>query len=128
MVRVKATREGDIGKLTATGYRIDTVVPFVALPSTHALYRFVRLRNPANGAVALAVVLDVGPWNEHDDAYVFGVRRPAAENGRDERNRVTNGAGIDLSERIWFELGMKDNAEIEWEFLSVLPAPAPANV
>lgn len=117
MVQVKATREGAIGKRTASGYTIDTVVPFVALPSVHALFRFVRLRNPANGETALAVVLDVGPWNEHDDAYVFGMARPAAEIGRDTRGRATNGAGIDLSERIWFELGMRDNTVVEWEFV-----------
>lgn len=117
MVRVKATREGLIGKETASGYKVDTVVPFVALPSIHALFRFVRLHNPTNGRTALAVVLDVGPWNEHDDRYVYGMARPAAESGRDERNRITNGAGIDLGEKIWFELGMAGNNEIEWEFL-----------
>jgi len=117
MTRVKATREGDIGLKTASGYVVDRVVPFVALPSVHALFKFVRLHNPANDKTAIAVVLDVGPWNEHDDAYVFGMARPKAETGKDDRGRVTNGAGIDLSEKIWFELAMADNSEIDWEFL-----------
>jgi len=117
-MRVKATREGLIGEKTASGYVIDRVVPFVALPSGNAIGRFVRVTNPANGKSALAVVLDVGPWNEHDDEYVLGGQRPLAESGFDTRGRKTNGAGIDLSEAIWKRLGMVDNAEVDWEFLA----------
>lgn len=117
MVTVKATREGDLGRRTASGYVVDRAVPFVALPSVHALGKFVHLMNPANGRSCFAVVLDVGPWNEHDDAYVYGLARPQAETGRDTRGRTTNGAGIDLGERVWFELGLRDNTAIAWEFL-----------
>jgi hypothetical protein len=114
---VKATREGLVGSKTASGYVIDTVVPFVALPSTKALQRFVRITNPANGLSTLAIVLDVGPWNEHDDGYVFGDSRPTAESGTDTRGRPTNGAGIDLGEAVWRNLQMKDNTDVEWEFV-----------
>ncbi len=118
MIQVKATREGLIGNRTYSGYVIDRVVPFVALPSLRALHRFVKLRNPKLADVyAYAVVLDIGPWNEHDDAYVFEGQRPAAESGRDTRGRVTNGAGIDLGEYVWKALGMVDNSPVEWEFL-----------
>jgi hypothetical protein len=115
MKTVKATREGLVGSKTSSGYVIDTHVPFVALPSTKALGRFVRLRHGEK--TALAVVLDVGPWNEHDDSYVFGDSRPAAESGTDTRGRTTNGAGIDLGELVWHQLGMTDNSDIDWEFL-----------
>src|SRR5437667_7046245 len=108
MIRVKATREGLVGGRTATGWRIDAVVPFVALPSDAALRQWVRVVNPANGRSIRALVLDVGPWNEHDTAYVFGGARPAAESGIDTRGRVTNKAGIDLGERVWTALGMTD--------------------
>jgi len=119
MLTVRATREGLQGGITASGYRIDQVVPFVALPTVKALGRFVRVVNPANGRTTYAVVLDVGPWEEHDDAYVFGDGsvRPLAESGVDSRGRTTNGAGIDLGERVWHELGMTDNADVAWEFL-----------
>lgn len=117
MKTVKATREGLLGEKTATGYRIDTHVPFVALPSTEALRLWIRVRNPANGKECRALVLDVGPWNEHDNAYVFGDDRPAAEKGIDERGRLTNRAGIDLGERVWSALGLTDNAIVEWEFI-----------
>lgn len=128
---VKATREGLVGDKTSTGYVIDRVVSFVALPSTRALHRFVRLRNPKTGAVTYAEVLDVGPWNGgsvirsgkevnvNDDQYVFGGARPQAESGTDLRGRPTNGAGIDLGERVWKDLGMTDNTDVEWEFLLV---------
>ena len=118
MMTVKATREGIVGGLTASGYRIDTVVPFVALPARGALHRFVRVTNPANGRSTLAIVLDVGPWNIDDTAYVFDGARPAAERGIDvSGNGQTNGAGIDLSEAVWTALGMTDNSNVAWEFV-----------
>lgn len=117
MIRVKSTREGLVGGHTASGFVIDTIVPFIALPSTTALGRFVRLRNPKTGLSTLAIVLDVGPWNEHDVAYVEEGARPAAESGIDTRGRITNGAGIDLGEKVWKLLGMVDNGPVDWEFL-----------
>jgi hypothetical protein len=131
MIRVKATREGLVGGRTASGYVVDKVVPFVALPSTKALGKFVKIHNPKNGRFTIAIVLDVGPWNggkirrkgtlinTDDDPYVFKNARPQAETGVDGRGRKTNGAGIDLGEKVWKELGMKDNTDVEWEFLVV---------
>lgn len=130
MITVKATREGLLGGKTSTGYRVDPVVPFVALPDTAALRLWVRLYNPATQRSCRALVLDVGPWNEHDHAYVFqpatvnrlglpvppDAIRPAAESGLDTRGRRTNGAGIDLGERVWALLGMTDNTDVSWEF------------
>jgi hypothetical protein len=115
---VKATREGLIGGQTASGYIIDRIVPFVALPCDKALQRFVRLTNPLNQKSCIAIVLDVGPWNTRDDAYVMGGARPQAESGTDTSGRTTNGAGIDLGERVWTELGMLDNGLVDWEFLN----------
>lgn len=119
MIRVKATREGLLNRRTASGFVIDAVVPFVALPSRDALHRFVRLRNPENGRTAVALVLDVGPWNTHDDPYVFEGQRPQAETGTDKWGRPTNGAGIDLGEKVWKQLGMTDNSDVEWEFVDL---------
>lgn len=135
MITVKATREGLIGGKTSSGYRVDTAVPFVALPSTAALRLWVRVFNPANNKSCRALVLDVGPWNEKDHAYVFqpatlkrdGIGfsreapgssevRPLAEVGIDAFGRVTNKAGIDLGEAVWNALGMTDNSDVMWEF------------
>ena len=116
-MRVKATREGLIGHRTASGYVIDAVVPFVALPARVALGRFVQLVNPLTEARCFAVVLDVGPWNTDDDAYVIGGARPQAETGTDTFGRQTNGAGIDLSERVWHRLGLFENGVVDWQFL-----------
>lgn len=129
MIRVKATREGLLGQRTASGFAIDRFVPFIALPSTRALFHFVQLRNPRNMRSCKAIVLDVGPWNggvvvrngiqiqTNDDDYVFGKARPQAESGTDKSGRKTNGAGIDLGEKVWAQLGMSDNGDVEWEFL-----------
>jgi hypothetical protein len=117
MITVKATREGLVGFKTSSGYVIDTVIPFVALPAVRALHRFVRVVNPATGKRVIAFVADVGPWNEHDDAYVFDGQRPAAESGTDTRERATNRAGIDLGEAVWNGLGMEGNGSVSWEFI-----------
>ena len=119
VITVKATREGLLGQKTASGYVIDTVVPFVALPCTLAVGRFVRITNPANQRGAFAVVLEVGPWNENDKAYVLNGARPQAESGIDASGRPTNRAGIDLGEKVWAQLGMKDNGPVSWEFLDM---------
>lgn len=116
-MRVLATREGLIGHKTASGYVIDTHVPFVALPSVHALYKAVRVSNPSNGQSMVALVMDVGPWNTNDDDYVFRGARPAAESGLSLSGHGTNKAGIDLGEKVWSVLGMADNAEVEWSFV-----------
>lgn len=114
---VKATREGLPGQKTTTGWRINKDVPFVALPSHAALRLWVHVLNPANGRSIDALVLDVGPWNEDDDAYVFGDARPQAESGIDLFKRPTNKAGIDLGEKVWNYLDMKDNADVQWWFI-----------
>jgi hypothetical protein len=121
MITVKCTREGLVGGVTASGYIVDTIVPFVALPAMRALGMAVRLHNPRNATGLIAIVLDVGPWNINDDAYVFGGHRPEAETGTDSTGRPTNGSGIDLGEKAWSVLGMTDNTDIAWEFIS--PAP-----
>lgn len=117
MITVKATREGLLNDKTATGYHVDTVVPFVALPSDAALRQWVLVTNPRNGQSIEALVLDVGPWNTHDNEYVFGGARPQAESGVDRFGRKTNGAGIDLGEAVWRALEMTDNDLVSWEFL-----------
>ena len=120
MPTCKSTREGLLGQRTSSGYLIDTKVPFVALPSFAALHKFVRVTNPANGRSCLAIVLDVGPFNIHDDLYVFGNARPQAESGISVSGKGTNGAGIDLGEYVWKALGMLDNTNVEWAFIGEL--------
>jgi hypothetical protein len=112
VITVKATREGLIGKTTASGYVIDTIVPFVALPAEFAIGKHVEVRNPLNGKSCIAVVLDIGPWRTQDYAYVLGGARPVAES-----MPATNGAGIDLGEKVWALLGMTDNTNVSWRFI-----------
>ena len=114
---VKATREGLPGGRTASGYIIESTFPFVALPCRVVLGWSVKVTNPLNGNSIVARVLDVGPWNVNDQAYVFGGARPQAESGTDTTGRKTNGAGIDLGKAVWDALGMTDNTEVQWEFV-----------
>lgn len=111
--RVLATREGLGGKVTASGYRIENNAPFVALPSRAALWDWVMVMNPATNKTCRARVLDIGPHFTDDHAYVFGDARPRAETPA----LRTNGAGIDLGERVWSELGMTDNGFVLWWFV-----------
>lgn len=118
---VKATREGLAGNRTATGWRVNNAVAFVALPHKDALYKIVKVTNPLNKKSINAVVLDIGPWNIDDSDYVFGKSgkqaRPQSETGTDKFGRTSNKAGIDLGEKVWNALEMKDNTEVEWEFI-----------
>lgn len=118
---VLATREGLVGDATSSGYKIDKIVSFAALPNTQALHRWIQITNPLNGKSTIAQILDVGPWNV-DDPYVFSGARPLSEQGfkTDGHKRIsgtTNGAGIDLGERAWEDLGMKDNSLVRWSFI-----------
>lgn len=116
-MRVKATREGLLGRMAKSGAKVDPYTPGIALPCVAALWRFVVVRNPVNKLWIVCRVLDVGPWNEQDSDYVYGGARPRAELGPDERGRITNGAGIDLWEKPWQVLEMVDNALVDWDFI-----------
>lgn len=113
MIRVLATREGLRGQPTAFhSWRIDTTIPFVALPSVKALGKAVLVRNERNQLTAEALVLDVGPHYTDDDAYVWEGARPRIESHPHPSNR----AGIDLGEAVWHALGMLDNGPVSWWF------------
>jgi hypothetical protein len=133
MITVKATREGLIGKTTSTGFKIDSKMPFVALPSTMALYKFIHIHCIETDRRCIAIVLDVGPWNIKDHEYVFEGKRPMSESRKkvDSVGNViegdTNGAGIDLSEAVWAALGLPlkgGSTTVEWEFVNVFKISA----
>jgi hypothetical protein len=112
--RVYATREGEIGKKTSTGLVIRRDSLFVALPHPRALGKHVEVRY---GQRAIVVpVLDVGPWNVDDD-YWSDSRRPASERNRGYYRSPTNRAGIDLSDAVFHQLGLRDNDWVEWRFV-----------
>ncbi len=110
---VFATREGMVGGTTATGHIIQESDVFVALPSRSALNKNVELNY--NGNTVIAPVQDVGPWNTKDPYWLTN-SRPQAESGTDLYGRKTNGAGIDLSNEAFRQLGLKNNATIKWRF------------
>jgi hypothetical protein len=132
MIRVKATREGLIGKKTAVGYFIQNDSWFAALPSHAALWRIVELwadrlewrgLSPedvwkdilARSIFPLtAPVLEVGPWNTHDDEYVLCGSRPLSESGVSVSGHGTNHAGIDLSDFLYRQLNVDAHGGYVW--------------
>lgn len=120
--RVFATREGLEGRRLACGQIVQPGAMFVALPHRSALRRDVELRY--RDRIAIVPVLDVGPWNV-DDAYWETGQRPAAERGRGAYRTPVNRAGIDLSDGVFFALGLRDNDYLEWRFVhrGYIPLP-----
>ena len=110
---VKATREGLVGRKTATGHVIVKDDWFVALPSRKALGRYITVTY--KGKTVRVPVKDVGPWNTKDD-YWNGTGVPHAETGYDKFGRKTNGAGIDLADGVSKALGCGDMCQVTWEF------------
>lgn len=117
---IRATREGLINGITATGLRIREDSVFVALPSSKALWETVVIK--FNERKYVATVMDLGPWNEKDEMYVWGNARPQAESGFDMFGRKTNGAGIDLSDGLIRKMGfvpdMWENPQVDWKFIT----------
>src|SRR5919202_2508868 len=72
-VRLWATREGLVGRLTASGHVIGANDRFVALPSRSALGKTVSLAY--KGKTTQAPVLDIGPWNKDDAWWEAGPSR-----------------------------------------------------
>jgi hypothetical protein len=144
--RVFATREGLIGGITTNGHVITEDDHFVALPSRRALApkatgdysvrvcTTTTVRRKAR--CGYAPVWDVGPWNTRDDYWNPRRERqdwdtlpqgvPQAQvahldgfnDGRDQFDReVLNPAGIDLSDALFDDLGLTDNAWVRVDYL-----------
>lgn len=130
---VYATREGLVGARTASGHVITVADHFVALPSRRALSigdnADYRVRVCVEQRCVTEPVLDVGPWNTHDDYWntdreLFDdlpLGKPEAEaaytdsyhNGTDFRDRqVLNPAGIDLADGTFADLGLTGNSRV----------------
>ncbi|SBT53438.1 hypothetical protein [Micromonospora auratinigra] len=141
--RVFATREGNVGSLTANGHTIVARDHFVALPSRRALSPLntgdytAKVCTASGSRCEYAPVWDVGPWNTRDDYWnPSSVRenwkdlpqgRPEAQaayqygyhGGRDQFGRtVLNPAGIDLADgTFWDGLLLTDNAWVDVTYL-----------
>jgi hypothetical protein len=148
-VRLYATREGLVGRSTASGHVIQNGDHFVALPSKSALGKTVTLSY--KGKTTQAPVLDVGPWNR-DDAWwengsgrgqfkdlprfmpqVWAAWSNGYNNGRDGTGRfVTFPAMIDLADGVYADLGMTTadwiDVTLPWVNAPSPPPIAPPNI
>ncbi|HEY3060869.1 MAG TPA: hypothetical protein VGL99_18055 [Chloroflexota bacterium] len=147
-VRLWATREGLVGRTTASGHLIMPDDHFVALPSRKALGKTVVVAY--KGKSISTTVLDVGPWNR-DDAWwepgaargqfpdlprfvpqVWAAFEQGYNNGRDGTGRfVTFPAMIDIADGLYADLGLQqaDWVDVTLTWLDAAsPAPmAPAD-
>jgi hypothetical protein len=147
--RVYATREGLVGGRTSSGHTITPNDHFVALPSTKALNKKVKITY--KGKSAVAPVLDIGPWNNDDNywdpsnARVYkGIPRgkpqaQAAYESGDNGGKsgtgltVTVPCGVDIGDGTYADLGMGNADWVDITFLwltdddgaSAASAPAP---
>jgi len=114
---VIASREGLIGRVTASGLRITADAVFVALPSRIALWQTVVVVHDHHAVIA--PVLDLGPWFVDDPYWLQSATRPRAEGltGADNGPAQTNGAGIDLSDGLVRELDVEPD---QWGLRRVL--------
>lgn len=141
-VRLWATREGLVGRPTASGHVIQANDHFVALPSRKALNQQVRVSY--QGKTVAAPVLDIGPWNR-DDAWwepsdrgqfrdlprwvpeAWAAWDQGYSGGHDGVGRfVSFPALIDLSDGVYADLGLK---QADWVDVTLLwvegPGPPP---
>jgi len=142
-VRLWATREGLVGRTTASGHVIQPNDQFVALPSRRALGKTVVVKY--RDKTVTTTVKDVGPWNRDDAWWEAGAARgqfpdlprfvPQAwaayehghNNGRDATGRfVTFPALIDLGDGTYAELGL---GQADWVDVTLTwvdgPSPPP---
>ncbi len=116
---VYATREGLVGKKTASGLVICSDSLFVALPSRSALGRTVEVIY--SGKSVICTVEDVGP-HSINDVYWQKNTRPLSESGKrvpEKWGKAKNKAGIDLSDGLWDALGIPRSAgivKVSWKF------------
>jgi RHS repeat-associated protein len=111
---VWATREGLVGRITASEHVVGAEDLFAALPSREALGRTIEIQY--GGTILVVPILDVGPWNTKDPYWLTNTR-PQAESGFDLSGRPTNGAGIDISNSAFNQLGLTGNSSVYWKFV-----------
>ena len=77
----------------------------------------VYVTNSANRLSVHVDIVDVGPWNTNDEAYVLGNARAQAESGTDTTGRTTNLAGIDLTPAAAAAIGLEGKGSVHWSFV-----------
>lgn len=97
---------------------------FMALPVPLSKIAGKPVRVCAGSRCIVAPVWDVGPWCVNDQAYVFGNDRPIGEKLKGQylpsnlacnHKYRSNGAGLDLSQALWYALGSPSTAS--WSFV-----------
>jgi hypothetical protein len=147
--RLRVTRMGMVGGRTANGYRIKPRDFFASLPSWKSLSslegREYKVRLSANGESVVVPVMDVGPWNVHDNywdaerqrfkdlptgwpqdhaAYYENYNRRRAEKGW-----VRFPSAVDIGDGAYWALGLRGaqaTVDVTFLWLGEDPGPNPA--
>lgn len=122
-------------QILSTGEWLGDNFPGCALPSVRALRKWILIRYKDNQCCSQ--VMDVGPWCQDDDDYVFGSDIPRAEEFKGRlcplRKGIeipatlpdgtpcprSNGAGLDIFPYTAKQLGIPigENVYVEWCFV-----------
>lgn len=123
--QVVGTQEGLVGSTTACGGTIQPNDHFVALPATGLCGVSVNLRATAGApAPVVTTVQDVGPWFPHSSATSGN---PCVGGSNPYWNTTgvpqaagnpcsSNGAGIDIADGTFSDLGLTGTGTILWRF------------
>jgi len=144
--RLRVTRQGMIGGRTANGHVITENDFFVSLPSFRSLSsrggKEYQVRLSANGRSVVVPVMDVGPWNHHDNYW--STKRewygdlPAGwpqdhaayfedhNGGNAELGYVTFPTAVDIGDGAYWKLGLDGaQATVDVTFLWMGKDPGP---
>jgi len=92
----------------------------VKLDDSTAAFRIIEIKpHGEEGPILEATDEDIGPWYCGDDPYWVGGTRPESEDGKDDKGRKTNRAGIDLSYKLAKDLEIDGIGLVDWRFKKV---------
>ena len=126
--QIIATKIPKIFLKSSYGFSLNDDV-FVALPASNLKGKWIQFRVLTPGRPkAIVPIGHIGPWNgggwnnKFDDRYWLKKQRPQAESGKDNKGRKTDGAGIQLSPKLWelLGLGKKRKVSLSWHFVPAI--------
>lgn len=108
----------DFGKNGKHKDEIFSLVPWTKgrnIPDNYSVLKNRWIKIVHNDKTAYAQWEDVGPFEEDDEAYVFGTATP--------KSRENKGAGIDVSPAVRDYLGLSDMDKVTWQFIDTENVP-----
>jgi hypothetical protein len=108
----------DFGKNGKHKAEIFSLVPWAKdknIPQEHSVLKNRWIKIMHAGKIAYAQWEDVGPFEEDDEAYVFGSAAPKSQENKN--------AGIDVSPAVRDYLGLSGEDKVDWQFVDFTAVP-----